>query len=290
MKQRPAISTHPLAYLHLARLHKPMAIFLLFCPCLWGVAIGLQSADVFGTHKFVKYVFILFLGAIASRSFGCIVNDILDANIDAKTNRTSSRPIAAKLITKKQAIKFALFFAVCGAILLFFLPLKAMLICCLSAPLIYIYPLAKRFTNLPQVVLGCVFNLGIFVGYFCFASKITLNVVILYLVAILWTIIYDTLYAMQDLADDIANKTKSITIFFGATEGKILVNLIFLCFLIEFLFILTSSNLTQFAIFTSAFMFLLIVCIATMRQKIFYFTGFNLCNIFGVITLLGFLG
>ena len=188
----------------LARLHRPFAILLLYLPCLWGLVLGFYSNSVRADLWIVcKYAFILLFGSVISRSMGCVINDILDADFDKKTARCSHRPIASGEISKKQALALFCVLGLLGATSFLFLPLVCIIICLFSLPLICFYPLAKRYFKFPQLVLGLVFNLGVFVGYFCICRTLKLEIFLLYTIAIVWTIIYDTIYAMQDVDDDI---------------------------------------------------------------------------------------
>ena len=306
-------------YLSLARIDKPWAILLLLTPSLWGFFFHTN----FLIHKIqfieiLKSLFILLLGSILARSFGCVVNDIMDADFDKNTSRTHTRPIASKNISKKNGIVFAIVLAVLSSIMLFFIPVNAVYTCIIAFPLILLYPLAKRYTYYPQIILGIVFNLGIFVGYFLSLEITRLNfmeingeifnpqiqkqhykLIILYLISILWTVIYDTIYAMQDIKYDIKNKVKAITIVFCNVKFNNIdtintsncKNILFLINFIIFILLLFVFKFFTISFYISIIstLTLFIIIKLTFDNKISYKLGFNLNNIFGIFILFAIL-
>jgi 4-hydroxybenzoate polyprenyl transferase len=228
---------------------------------------------------------------------GCVINDILDADFDKKTARCSHRPIASGEIIKKQALALFCVLGLLGATSFLFLPLVCIIICLFSLPLICFYPLAKRYFKFPQLVLGLVFNLGVFVGYFCICRTLKLEIFLLYTIAIVWTIIYDTIYAMQDVDDDILNNLNSSTLLFGLKNGVFnlakLNNIIIFFIVILFLLLIwiaKIANLTQsYIYFYIAVISLVFVANLCFKNKISYSIGFNLCSVFGIFVFLGLL-
>lgn len=198
-------ATNP--YTRLMRLHRPAPILLLLLPCLWALALKAQN-----WQQGLPMVIIFTLGAIIIRSAGCTVNDLLDRHLDAQVARTKDRPLANGELSAAQALKllFALF--ALGALLLFFLPPAAILVACIATALMALYPLAKRYTNYPQVVLGITYNLGVLMAWFSVGGNFGVTIMALYVAAALWTVGYDTIYAFQDVEDDLRIGIKSMAI------------------------------------------------------------------------------
>ena len=230
-------------YLELIRLNKPIGFMLLLWPCWFSLAyINLPQ------HTLIKYYLLFLFGAVIMRSAGCIINDLVDQNIDSKIERTALRPIAAKKISNLHAIIFLIILLTIGLLILLQFKFETILAGLVCTPLIVMYPFMKRITFWPQLFLGIVFNWGIIICSVEFFGTITKEFFIFYLACIFWTIGYDTIYAFQDLKDDIKNKIKSTAVLFR-DKGKYLVltsyTLMFL--LIGYLsFLKTNKLVTMF--------------------------------------------
>ena len=230
-------------YLELIRLNKPIGFMLLLWPCWFSLAyINLPQ------HTLINYYLLFLLGAFIMRSAGCIINDLVDQNIDSKIERTALRPIAAKKISNFHAIIFLVILLTIGLLILLQFKFETILAGLVCTPLIVMYPFMKRITFWPQLFLGIVFNWGIIICSVEFFGTITKEFFIFYLACIFWTIGYDTIYAFQDLKDDIKNKIKSTAVLFR-DKGKYLVltsyTLMFL--LIGYLsFLKTNKLVTMF--------------------------------------------
>lgn len=216
-------------YVRLMRLDKPIGIFLLYVPCLWGLLAGFIHTGQFNPYDFVFYAVILFMGSVLMRGAGCVINDYFDRHIDARVERTKNRPIASGRISPRHGlIFFALLCAISGVILLC-LPMRAWAVGVLSLIPVMIYPLMKRITYWPQIFLGLTFNIGIWVGYVIITPDINSHLLWLYAAGIFHTLGYDTIYAFQDIKDDINIGVKSsarriqnmpkcfISLFYGAS-------------------------------------------------------------------------
>ena len=204
-------------YLELIRLNKPIGFMLLLWPCWFSLAyINLPQ------HTLITYYLLFFFGAVIMRSAGCIINDLVDQNIDSKIERTALRPIAAKKISNLHAIIFLIILLTIGLLILLQFKFETILAGLVCTPLILMYPFMKRITFWPQLFLGIVFNWGIIICSVEFFGTITKEFFIFYLACIFWTIGYDTIYAFQDLKDDIKNKIKSTAVLFR-DKGKYLV-------------------------------------------------------------------
>ena len=240
-------------YLELIRLNKPIGFMLLLWPCWFSLAyINLPQ------HTLINYYLLFLFGAVIMRSAGCIINDLVDQNIDSKIERTSLRPIAAKKISNLHAIIFLVILLTIGLLILLQFKLETILAGLVCTPLIVMYPFMKRITFWPQLFLGIVFNWGIVICSVEFFGTITKEFFIFYLACIFWTIGYDTIYAFQDLKDDIKNKIKSTAVLFR-DKGKYLVltsyTLMFL--LIGYLSFLKTNKLVTMFFFIIIIIFIL---------------------------------
>lgn len=224
-------------YLKLARFHQPTGIWLLFLPVLFTIIfiykVLINRPDfIFPLLNLGKIILIFFVGAVLTRSAGCIINDIFDAKFDAKVARTKSRPIAAGKISKIEAVIFAAILLLAALFILLHFN-KITIILGLSAGfLMMIYPLTKRITYLPQLFLGITFNFGVLLVCSAMLGKINIEAVLIYFAAIIWTLIYDTIYAFQDLEDDLKIGVKSATMLCRKNPQLIFLSLLVLVFLL----------------------------------------------------------
>ena len=201
-----------LEIIKLLRLDKPTGIFLLFWPCAWGLAIGSSSTN--DRNLFYYYLILFFLGSIFMRSAGCVYNDIIDRNIDAKVLRTKSRPIAIGSISTTSGWVIILLLICASLIILFQFNLNSIIFGLSSGLLVIAYPFMKRITYWPQLFLGFAFNWGVILGWLVLENTFSLIPILLYASAIIWTVGYDTIYGAQDIKDDLKIGVKSTAIKF----------------------------------------------------------------------------
>jgi 4-hydroxybenzoate polyprenyltransferase len=200
-------------YARLARWDRPLPLLLLFWPCGFGLGLYAIAAPA---HGFDWWALVLFLiGAVAMRGAGCTFNDIVDTEIDRKVARTRSRPIPSGQVTKRQAVGFLVAQGLVGFLVLIQFNWFTIGIGAASLILVVIYPFMKRVTWWPQLFLGLAFNWGVLVGWSSQAGSLALPPLVLYAGAILWTIGYDTIYALQDVEDDALIGVKSTARLFG---------------------------------------------------------------------------
>lgn len=211
-------------YLRLLRLNRPIGILLVLWPVLWALWIANAGYPGF------KLLCIFVLGAIVMRSAGCVINDIADRDFDGSVARTKSRPLAAKILSIKEAWIIFVILCLIGFILVLQLNWLTIALSLVALVLAVIYPFTKRVTHLPQVFLGITFNWGVPMAFAASTNSLPLIAWYLLLIACLWTIIYDTLYAMTDLPDDIKIGIKSTAILFGNNTQLILAILQFIMF------------------------------------------------------------
>ncbi|WP_448954704.1 4-hydroxybenzoate octaprenyltransferase [Labrys neptuniae] len=207
-------------YTRLARLDRPVGIWLTLFPC-WAALIQ-------ASHGFpqLRPLAVFTLGALLMRSAGSTVNDIADRNFDGHVERTRFRPLASGQLRTWQALVFLVAELALAASLLLFLTPYTRLVAIGVLPLVFIYPLCKRFTHWPQAVLGAAFNWGMLMAWAEVAGHIPPGAVFMWLGAVAWQIGYDTVYAYVDVRDDTRLGLKSTAILFGR-RGKAFVGLFY---------------------------------------------------------------
>lgn len=203
-------------YLKLGRFDRLIGVWLTLFPAYWSMTL---AAGGLAVDQIPLYLLFL-CGAILIRAAGCVINDLWDRELDKSVARTAVRPLASGAVSVRQAgIFLGLLLAGAGLILLQ-LPLKAILVGCFAIVPIILYPLMKRITYWPQLFLGVTFHLSVFIGWFSIRPDMTLTPVLLYIAAIFWTIGFDTIYAHQDIEDDLKIGIKSTAIRFGAHSKR----------------------------------------------------------------------
>lgn len=201
-------------YALLARLDRPIGIWLLLLPGWWAIALAAGGAQGVSAHVF--WLMVLFaIGAVVMRAAGCIVNDLWDIDLDKQVERTSVRPLASGMLSKKQAVSFLFLLLLVGLVILLQMPVVTIMLGVISLPLIATYPLMKRVTYWPQAFLGLVFNFGALMGWSAVTGDLAWPAILLYISGIFWTLGYDTIYAAQDREDDALVGIKSTALKFG---------------------------------------------------------------------------
>ena len=197
-------------FVALARLDKPIGVWLLLWPCLW--AIGLASDGLPDLGLLVLFT----AGAFVMRAAGCTYNDIIDRDFDARVERTRGRPLPSGAIGLKGAVAFMAVLLAIGLVILLHLNLFAILLGAGSLLLVFTYPLMKRITYWPQAFLGLTFNYGALLGWAAVESGLGWSAGLLYVAGIAWTLGYDTIYAHQDKEDDLLIGVKSSALALGS--------------------------------------------------------------------------
>ncbi len=204
------------AYLQLMRLDRPIGTLLLLWPtywALWLAADGLPS---------LKNFIIFTLGVFLMRAAGCVINDYADRNFDGHVKRTRQRPFAAGKVTEKEALLLFAVLVTISFILVLFTNRLTILLSVGGLVLASIYPFMKRHTHLPQVVLGAAFSWGIPMAYAAEAGALSEVAWLLFTANLIWTVAYDTMYAMVDRDDDLKIGVKSTAILFGDADRLII--------------------------------------------------------------------
>jgi 4-hydroxybenzoate polyprenyltransferase len=276
------IFTHP--YILIMRLDRPIGYILLFYPICFSI---FAFSDL--NLKIVSLLIIFLIGSIVMRSAGCIINDLLDRDIDNKVRRTQNRPLVSNSLSIKNSIILLIVLLSIGLIVLTQLNLPSIILALVIVPLVFLYPLAKRYFFLPQFVLAFTYNWGCFIGWSSLESPSRFTEIsILFLSLVLWTIIYDTVYATQDEDDDRKLSLKSSALLFGKYK---LVILNFLIILMYSLLMLFGKNLGFNFLF---FIFLTLQLILNLMDLNYIWKNdslrsgfyFNRNNYYGIFLLL----
>jgi len=201
-------------YLRLARADRPIGAWLLLMPCWWSAGIAAIAAG----HPYPNpwHVLLFFVGAFVMRGAGCTWNDIVDRKLDAQVARTRSRPIPSGQVSVRGAATFLVIQALIGLGVLLQFNGFTILAGIASLAIVAVYPLAKRITWWPQIVLGLAFSWGALMGWAAVFSRLEAPAYLLYAGSIAWVIGYDTIYAHQDREDDALIGVKSTALLFGA--------------------------------------------------------------------------
>ncbi|MAF97466.1 MAG: 4-hydroxybenzoate octaprenyltransferase [Micavibrio sp.] len=202
-------------YIHLARLDRPIGIWLLLLPGWWSIFLASGANERVSWFETLFVLLLFFIGAVVMRAAGCVINDLWDRDIDAKVERTALRPIPSGAVSVKQAFLFLLGLLAFGFIILLQLNVAAIILGLVCVPLVIAYPLMKRFTFWPQAFLGLTFNFGALIGWAAIDGRISMAALLLYAGGILWTLGYDTIYAHQDKDDDALIGVRSTALKFG---------------------------------------------------------------------------
>jgi len=198
-------------YLRLARLDRPIGSWLLLMPCWWSLGLAGMRLHALPSGWLIL---LFFVGAFAMRGAGCTWNDFVDRDLDARVERTRSRPIPSGQVSARQAALFMLAQALVGLAVL--LQFNGFTILCGFASLLVvaIYPFMKRITYWPQIVLGLAFSWGALMGWPAVFGRLDWPALVLYAGSICWVIAYDTIYAHQDREDDLMIGIKSTALLF----------------------------------------------------------------------------
>ena len=271
------------AYFRLMRLNKPIGIYLLLWPTYWALFLSA------GGWPDIDLLIIFTFGVIITRSAGCVINDYADREIDKHIARTRDRPIAAGEISPKAALLlfFALGLAAFALVLLTnTLTIKISFI---AIALTIVYPFTKRWTNLPQLILGLAFAMSVPMAFSAQTGTVTASAGWIFLATVLWTLIYDTLYAMADRDEDLKIGVKSTAILF-AKYDQIFITLLQILLMLVFIKI---GNLFDLGFFYDVSLIIILLFmiyhqfLIKKRQKTDYFKAFINNHFIGMTLFLG---
>jgi 4-hydroxybenzoate polyprenyltransferase len=199
-------------YAHLVRLHRPIGIWLLMWPALWGLWLAARGHP----HERVFIVFVL--GVVLTRSAGCAVNDFADRRFDPHVARTRERPLANGVVSPIEALFVYAILSLLALALVLTLDRLTVAYAIGGAALTIVYPFLKRFFPLPQMWLGAAFSWSIPMGFAAETHAVPRLAWLLFVAGLMWTAVYDTMYAMVDRDDDLKLGIKSTAILFGDAD------------------------------------------------------------------------
>lgn len=209
------LATKAKAYWQLTRMNRPIGTLLLLWPTLWSLIIAAQGMPDLD----VLVVFVL--GVVLMRSAGCVINDFADRKVDGHVKRTKQRPLPSGLVSSKEAVVLFLVLAVVSFLLVLTMNPLTIKLSFIGVGLAFIYPFMKRFTHLPQLFLGLAFSWAIPMAWAAQTNELPSIVWFIFVINALWTIAYDTQYAMVDRDDDLKIGIKSTAILFGRFDKLI---------------------------------------------------------------------
>jgi 4-hydroxybenzoate polyprenyltransferase len=239
-------------YISLMRLNKPIGILLLLWPTLWALWLASEG------RPHIQILTIFVLGVILMRSAGCIINDFADRHFDAHVQRTRERPLATGKISVKQALFAAAILALIAFLLVLQCNALTISLAFVAAGLAFTYPFFKRFTHLPQIILGAAFSFGVPMAFAAETAEVDASAWFLFFTAVIWPVIYDTMYAMADKNDDVKIGVKSTAVLFGDRDKMIiaLLQIVFMILLIITGYLFQLHALYYFCLLPAALLFI----------------------------------
>lgn len=204
-----------LGFKQITRMDKPIGTYLLLWPTYW--ALWVASDGIPSLHLFLVFS----LGVFVMRSAGCVINDFADRKVDGQVQRTEQRPLITGLLTAKEAIIIFVLLLFLALLLVLTLDAYTIQLSFVAVFLATLYPFMKRYTNLPQVVLGAAFSWGMIMAFAQAYGSIPTIAWLLFFANLLWTVAYDTMYAMVDRDDDLEIGVKSTAILFGKHDKRV---------------------------------------------------------------------
>lgn len=240
MLTTPESNTEPmwLVIIRLLRWHKPEGRLILMIPALWAVFLAASGKPP------LPLVGVIALGTIATSAAGCIVNDLWDRDIDPQVERTRLRPLASRTLSIKVGIVIAIVAMFCAAVLAFYLNPLSFWLCVAAVPVILLYPGAKRVFPVPQLVLSIAWGFGVLISWSAVTQNLSQPTWLLWGATVMWTLGFDTVYAMSDREDDRRINVNSSALFFG-DKAPLAIGIFFAAtiFLLAWLGVLMHLNL-----------------------------------------------
>tara|TARA_X000000368_G_scaffold2677_1_gene2043 strand:- start:894 stop:1754 length:861 start_codon:yes stop_codon:yes gene_type:complete len=270
------------SYIEIARIDKPIGIYLL----LWPSVLGLLIAGTINEIKIIDLLIVI-IGSILVRSCGCVINDISDYKIDKLVSRTVGRPLATGALSVYEAWGFFLLLGLMSLSLLFFTNPLTIKIGIFFAIFIIVYPLTKRFFKAPQFFLGVTFGSGSLISYSLVSSSLSLSIIILYIGLIAWIISFDTYYALEDIEDDRSIGINSTAILWGDNVIKI-ARLLHLLFYVSILVIAVLNSFSYYFFFVFIVLFLIFMYQKKLLDNDKFLEAFKINNWIGMLAVIGF--
>lgn len=207
--------------IRLMRWDKPTGRLILMVPALWSLFLAAEG------RPDALLLLVIIGGSLATSAGGCVVNDLWDRNIDPKVERTRNRPLASRALTVKTGIAIAMVAFLCAIGFALYLTPLSILLCCLASPVIVLYPLAKRVFPIPQLVLAIAWGFAVLIPWSAVTGELDLAAWLLWGATVLWTLGFDTVYAIPDRKYDAQLGVNSSARFFGASTPEV-VGLLFM--------------------------------------------------------------
>ncbi|WP_115717029.1 4-hydroxybenzoate octaprenyltransferase [Gallaecimonas mangrovi] len=271
------------SYLQLMRADKPIGSLLLFWPTLWSLLMASDGMP----DPWVTFVF--FAGVFLMRSAGCVINDFADRKVDGKVKRTAGRPLATGAVSSREALVLFCMLCLISFALVLTLNTYTIALSVVALGLAFIYPFMKRYTHLPQVVLGMAFGWGVPMAAAAQTGRIDESIWWLFAANITWTVAYDTFYAMVDRDDDVRIGVKSTAILFGRSD-KLITGLLQLATLLLLLKAGTTAALGlpyYIGVLLMGVLFVHQQWLVRNRERAACFTAFLNNNYAGMVIALG---
>ena len=271
------------AYIRLMRLNKPIGIYLLLWPTYWALFLSAKG------WPDIDLLIIFTLGVLVMRSAGCVINDYADRNIDQNIARTKDRPLITGEVSPKSALRLFVFLLIIAFGLVLLTNALTIKLSLIALALATLYPFTKRWTHLPQVVLGVAFGMSVPMAFSAQTGSIPLSAGWIFLATILWTLIYDTFYAMADRDEDIKIGVKSTAILFEKYDQ---IFITFLQILLIIVFVVIGNLFDLGSIYYFSLVIILIFMIyhqflMKKRQKELFFKAFLNNNFIGMTAFIG---
>jgi 4-hydroxybenzoate polyprenyltransferase len=271
------------AYFRLMRLNKPIGIYLLLWPTYWALFLSAEG------WPDIDLLIIFTCGVIITRSAGCVINDYADREIDKHIARTRDRPIASGEISPKAALLLFIALGLAAFALVLLTNTLTIKISFIAIALAVLYPFTKRWTNLPQLILGLAFAMSVPMAFSAQTGTVPASAGWIFLATVLWTLIYDTLYAMADRDEDLKIGVKSTAILF-AKYDQILITLLQVLLMIVFIKIGNLFDLGAFYDISLIIILLFMIYhqfLIKKRQKMDYFKAFINNHFIGMTVFFG---
>lgn len=279
------MSAFMLAVLKLMRADRPVGTVLLALPMLW--ALWLASNGRPQPHV----VLIFLAGAFIMRSAGCVINDFADRDIDHQVKRTQNRVLTSGHISAKAALAVFACLLVCALLLLCFLPSSTFLPALIAFVLATLYPFTKRFFIIPQLILGLAFSMAIVMAFTAITADMPVSAWWLFAAATVWTVIYDTFYAMVDRDDDVALGIHSSALWFGKLDIAVcaVLAVVFLLLMLVVGYLHHLNGYYYLGLVAAAACFVFQFSVVRRRERDSYFAAFLNNQWVGVLVFLGIL-
>ena len=271
------------AYIRLMRLNKPIGTYLLLWPTYWALFLSAKG------WPDIDLLIIFTLGVLVMRSAGCVINDYADRNIDQNIARTKDRPLITGEVSPKSALRLFVFLLIIAFGLVLLTNALTIKLSLIALALATLYPFTKRWTHLPQVVLGVAFGMSVPMAFSAQTGSIPLSAGWIFLATIVWTLIYDTFYAMADRDEDIKIGVKSTAILFEKYDQ---IFITFLQILLIIIFVVIGNLFDLGSIYYFSLVIILIFMIyhqflMKKRQKEQFFKAFLNNNFIGMTAFIG---